>query len=254
MESVRSAQIQVDMWKPEFDIYTDQPFWQHAITGAVTFDEPTVHYYLPSNFIIPTKPEELPPDIPMDSSSSSDDSLGEWQRKHGQRRGTAERPKRRKTATPKSLKPTPLPENDLEISSDTDESQGDFEDKTENTSQSISPNPANLLLTSGSQRPRAVSGGATTLPAITNTLNRSQSQNQAVFPWVPSSQYTLEEFFASDYQDSLPMIMESARPTDLQDVQEYIKPKTNSEYEIAFKAIRKVCFKIFYMNISSPYF
>jgi hypothetical protein len=87
MESVRSAQIQVDMWLKEQDIYSDEFFWQHKLTHAMTYDEPTVFHYLPPGFTIPEKPDPLPSDIDINTSSSSEDSLGEWQRRSGQRRG-----------------------------------------------------------------------------------------------------------------------------------------------------------------------
>ncbi len=86
MESVRSAQIQVDTWVREDDIYSDRPFWQSKVTKQVTYDEPNVYHYLPPGFIIPDPPSPLPSDIEYKTTSSSEESLSEWQRKHGQDR------------------------------------------------------------------------------------------------------------------------------------------------------------------------
>lgn len=86
MESVRAAQILVDSWVREEDIYSDKPFWQHKITHKMTYDEPTIYHYLPPGFIIPEAPEPLPSDIDINTTSSSDESLTEWQRKHGRDR------------------------------------------------------------------------------------------------------------------------------------------------------------------------
>eukprot|EP01038_Epipyxis_sp_PR26KG_P009415 gene9415-12681_t len=75
MESVKIAQAQVELWLKGVDVYSDRPFWTHKNTGDVTYDKPSIRYYLPPNFIIPDPPEDLPPDMVL--SSSSDESMSE---------------------------------------------------------------------------------------------------------------------------------------------------------------------------------
>lgn len=74
------------MWVSEQDIYNDQLFWQHKITKQISLNEPTIFHYLPPNFIIPEPPEPLPEDIDLQSSSSSNESLTDWQAKYGNQR------------------------------------------------------------------------------------------------------------------------------------------------------------------------
>ena len=71
MQSVNSAQFQVDLWKKEVDVYTDRMYWRHSVSGKITFDRPGLQHYLPPNFSIPLPPEDLPPDVPLETSSSS---------------------------------------------------------------------------------------------------------------------------------------------------------------------------------------
>eukprot|EP01034_Spumella_vulgaris_P027251 gene27251-33943_t len=79
MASVTSAQVQVDMWLKNYDIYSDRPFWRHSVKDDVTFDKPGIQHFLPTNFEIPTPPEELPAGITIDTSS--DESESNWQRR-----------------------------------------------------------------------------------------------------------------------------------------------------------------------------
>ena len=53
MESVRSAQVLADYWIKCADVYTDQPFWKHKLTGEVVVDRPSIQNYLPPNFTVP---------------------------------------------------------------------------------------------------------------------------------------------------------------------------------------------------------
>lgn len=84
MESVRSAQIQADMWHYQVDIYSDRAYWQHKRTGDITYDQPTMYHYLPWNFILPTLPEELPSDISLNTTDDSDMQADEDQRRQQQ--------------------------------------------------------------------------------------------------------------------------------------------------------------------------
>ncbi len=77
MESVRSAQALADFWVKCADVYTDQPFWKHKLTGEIVIDRPSIQNYLPPNFTVPDPPEDLPPGISLDTSSS--ESEGEWE-------------------------------------------------------------------------------------------------------------------------------------------------------------------------------
>ncbi len=85
---MRTAQLQVGLWHVQEDIYTSRRFYQHALTSAVTYTAPSLHHYLPPNF---TVPEPLPrhyyardlAGLGDSSSSSSEESLGQWQRRYG---------------------------------------------------------------------------------------------------------------------------------------------------------------------------
>jgi hypothetical protein len=74
MQSVRVAQGQVDLWEKHTDIYTDQPFWTHKLTGEISVDEPGLHHYLPPSFRVPTPPPKLPDGFSLDTSSSESES------------------------------------------------------------------------------------------------------------------------------------------------------------------------------------
>ena len=74
MQSVRVAQGQVDLWEKHTDIYTDQPFWTHKLTGEISMDEPGLHHYLPPSFRVPTPPPKLPDGFSLDTSSSESES------------------------------------------------------------------------------------------------------------------------------------------------------------------------------------
>ncbi len=78
MESVRSAQVLADFWIKCADVYTDQPFWKHKLTGEIVVDRPSIQNYLPPNFTVPDPPADLPPGISLDTSSS--ESEGEWEK------------------------------------------------------------------------------------------------------------------------------------------------------------------------------
>lgn len=83
LESIRFASLYVSEWEPFMDIYTDKPFWKNKRTNYITFDEPKIEHYLPASFVIPEEPEELPEDIPLESTdTSSCASLDEWNKKY----------------------------------------------------------------------------------------------------------------------------------------------------------------------------
>jgi len=177
MESVRSAQLQVDMWIPQQDIYTDQLFWQHSLSNAITFEPPGLEHYLPSNFIIPDPPDPLPPDIPLaSSSSSSDGDLDEWQRKYGQRRlyvsaGAKERAIKSQRLDGKGVRT--MDSDNEEENSDKDEnsrhsSNSDEEEDSQSQSASQSLSASSTTHTNASS--------FSPLPSIHQSQSQSQSQ------------------------------------------------------------------------------
>lgn len=95
VESVRSAQAQVDMWRKQVDVFSDRPFYVHSVTGAVTWETPGLQHYLPPNFSIPpplpvSEYYRVDPNDPLRCSSSSSDSSTEsltaWQERYGRNR------------------------------------------------------------------------------------------------------------------------------------------------------------------------
>ena len=86
MRSVTSAQFQVDLWKKNKDIYSDQIYWRNEVNGNITYDRPGLHHYLPPNFQIPIPPVDLPEDIPLETSSSDDSAADGWLERYENRR------------------------------------------------------------------------------------------------------------------------------------------------------------------------
>ena len=86
MQSVTSAQFQVDLWIKKKDIYSDKIYWRNDIDGKITFDRPGLHHYLPPNFKIPVPPADLPADIPLMTSSSEDSQDDGWMLRYEERR------------------------------------------------------------------------------------------------------------------------------------------------------------------------
>lgn len=86
MQSVTSAQFQVDLWIKKKDIYSDKIYWCNDIDGKITFDRPGLHHYLPPNFKIPVPPADLPEDIPLMTSSSEDSQDEGWMQRYEDRR------------------------------------------------------------------------------------------------------------------------------------------------------------------------
>lgn len=90
IESLRSAQLQAAMWVQGQDIYSDRIYYQHMRSGAITYDiKPGPQHYLPPHFKLPQRPEALPEDVALASSSSSSSDGGDlmkWQQKYGMRR------------------------------------------------------------------------------------------------------------------------------------------------------------------------
>jgi hypothetical protein len=86
MYSVNSAQVQVDLWIKNKDIYSDNVYWRNSVNGNITFDKPGLHHYLPPNFHIPKPPEDLPSDIPIDTSSSEDSGQEGWLQRYEEKR------------------------------------------------------------------------------------------------------------------------------------------------------------------------
>lgn len=73
MESVRIAEAQVNMWERCVNVYTDEPFYKHTITGEITLEKPDIKHYLPPKFVIPAPPPVLPPEVSMETSSEEED-------------------------------------------------------------------------------------------------------------------------------------------------------------------------------------
>ncbi|KAJ1439312.1 hypothetical protein B484DRAFT_415932 [Ochromonadaceae sp. CCMP2298] len=86
MHSVTSAQFQVDLWIKNKDIYRDEIYWKNEVNGNITYDRPGVQHYLPSNFQIPIPPDDLPEDIPLETSSSEDSQGEGWILQHEEKR------------------------------------------------------------------------------------------------------------------------------------------------------------------------
>jgi len=60
MQSVKSATFLVNLWEKSKDIYTDVMYWRNSVNGNITYDQPSIYYYLPPNFDIPQPPPNLP--------------------------------------------------------------------------------------------------------------------------------------------------------------------------------------------------
>ena len=73
MESVRSAQVQLDFWQRYEDIYTDIPFWENKLTGEITTEKPSLNNFLPPRFQVPLPPGDLPEGVSLDTSSDEDE-------------------------------------------------------------------------------------------------------------------------------------------------------------------------------------
>lgn len=83
MESVRIAQARAEMWKKNLDIYSDQPFWIHELTGQITLDRPGLEHFLPPAFEMPHPPGDLPENISYDTSESEDENAWKAERRAG---------------------------------------------------------------------------------------------------------------------------------------------------------------------------
>jgi hypothetical protein len=278
MESVRSAQIQVDMWIQGADIYTDQPFWQHCRTGQITFDQPTIQFFLPPNFKIPEQPPDLPEGIDIDAqTSSSEESLGEWQRKCGEkRRFFFKSPSRSQRS---HLQTMEADYHDNIINPDVLSLREDQQlEYIADDNSSVSSQQLSLGGTGGQQRSfrrtvRMPTSTQALLPRIASSSRQQQQQQQQL------SADQQRDFFSSRSQQlivrqnsqsksknilamiqlnspldatgldslqetlrmvSFPNIDLSPRPDNLHDVAVHLKPKINDEFETAYKAVRKV--------------
>ena len=69
MESVEIAQANVDMWKKNIDIYTEQPYWINDLSKEVTDERPGLHNFLPPTFHMPEPPPPLPEGVSLETSS-----------------------------------------------------------------------------------------------------------------------------------------------------------------------------------------
>lgn len=279
MESVRSAQIQVDMWIPEYDIYSDTPFWRHAKTGAITFDHPTVYFYLPPNFKIPEQPPPLPEGVDInEKTSSSEDSLTGWQSKYGQRRRnflrTASSSQRRgNLGIEEDYHDDIINSNVLQVNEDDELGQVIADDNSSvQTAQQLQnyyqqrnnqsfrktmrqAGDALPLLQARAQRQQQ----ADNFPAqsgVDGTVGFMRDGSAQTNRGTPKSRHILAMTQLNSPFDTanngldmledtlkrvtLPAIEPSPRPDNLQDVVVHVRAKANDEFERAYKVIRKV--------------
>ena len=57
---MKNANFLVDLWVKSKDIYSDVIYWRNSVNGNITYDQPSIYYYLPPNFDIPQPPPNLP--------------------------------------------------------------------------------------------------------------------------------------------------------------------------------------------------
>jgi hypothetical protein len=268
MESVRSALIQVDMWIPEVDIYTDRPYWQHAKTGQITFDQPTVQFYLPPNFKIPESPPLPPEGVDINAvTSSSESSLGEWQRKYGQRRrNNFNRPQSKpmQNIIDEDYHDDIINRNVLKIDGDKQlQYIADSDDNDSIVSKKDEEDQArqkqlirrtmrtpNKLLLPNLPRPadqnQLIPAPITEITSVDNSSYRTsrsaKSRSKSILALTQlNSPFDKEENLDRTIQQiSLPPILPSPRPDNIQEAAIQIKAKMGDEFEIAYKAIRKV--------------
>jgi hypothetical protein len=272
MESVRSAQIQVNMWIPNADIYTDRAYWRHARTGQITYDVPTVQFYLPPNFKIPDEPPHVPEGVDINAAtSSSEDSLGEWQRKYGQRsRNIIRAPSRNKkfqTVIEEDYHDHIVNTNVLQIEDDKQlqylaDSDGDSvvsrkdnEDEVKqkyllrrtmrtpaNVVSSILPSISAKTNSSNQQMLDSTTVESYQLQPFSAQTNRSQKTRQSILAFTQlNSPFTENDNLLETLQSiEFPPILPSPRPDNIQDAAKQIRAKAQDEYEIAYKAIRRV--------------
>jgi hypothetical protein len=183
MQSVRVAQGQVDMWELHTDVYTDQPFWTHKLTGEISVDEPGLQHYLPPSFRVPTPPPKLPDGFSLDTSSS--ESEGEFMNK-AKKRAASKRKSKKSQGVQDQTEAKGGDENENEDDGEEDDSVDDGDRTSYEMSTTVSENDLSSTV-SGllpsiiqeeewvTENERVVGPKVWTLPAIGGSFDEEKS-------------------------------------------------------------------------------